>query len=308
MCERLIAHFAGRFRVINSAQADSSYWFDLEQHRQPLRLAAPPAQITPGLRFFATTAAHTDVLTVLVKLDQTGQLPSGIDFGGTPDVGVVREVFKHLSLNWAPKPPVRKSARQPVQARMTVYHGFVHLVELMKASSVDFALDVDAGDTETWVVENMSAGGFGATVLPVKGDWLKIGALLAVQPDMPSGGGRWDLAIVRRLARDSAAGAAVSKNQASTGVQILSRTAIAVSLTNAGGAWGDGRGIIDGIYYADPAQAGAAVLVLPANSYLPGEQVQTEIDGRVHILFPVAVTDQGDDYELVSFRDMVQDG
>ena len=309
VCERVIAHFAGRFRVGNSAQADSSYWFDLEQQRQPLRLAAPPAQITPGLRFFATTAAHADVLTVLAKLEQSGQLPAGIDFGGAPEVAVVREVFKHLSLNWAPKPPVRKSARQPVQARMAVSHGFAHLVELMKAGSVDFALDVGVGDTETWVAENMSAGGFGATVLPVKGDWLKIGALVAVQPEMPSGGGgRWDLAIVRRLARDSAAGTAVSKSQASTGVQLLSRTAIAVSLTNAGGAWGDGRSTIDGIYFADPEQAGATVLALPANSYLPGEQVQTEIDGRMHILFPVAVIDQGEDYELISFRDMVQEG
>ena len=309
VCERVIAHFAGRFRVVKQAQPDSSYWFDLEQFKHPLRLAAPPAQVTPGLRFFSTAAAHADVLAVLAKLDQTSLLPSGIDFGGVADVAVVREVLKHLSLNWAPKPPLRKSARQPVQARVTVSHGFSHLIELMKAGSVDFALDVDAGDTESWVVENMSASGFGATVIPVKGDWLKIGALIAVQPDMPSGGaGRWDLAIVRRLAREGAAGAAASKSQASTGVQILSRTAIAVSVTNAGGAWGDGSSVIDGIYFADPAQAGSALLALPANSYLPGEQVQTTIGGRIHLLFPVAVTDQGDDYELVGFRDMVQEG
>ncbi len=308
VCERVIAHFAGRFHVVQQAQPDSSYWFDLEQHRQPLRLAAPPAQVTPGLRFFSTAAAHTDVLAVLVKLDQTSLLPGGIDFGGVTDVAVVREVLKHLSLNWAPKPPLRKSARQPVQARMTISHGFLHLVELMKEGSVDFAFDVDAGDTETWLVENMSAGGFGATVIPVKGDWLKIGALIAVQPEMPSGNaGRWDLAIVRRLARDSAAGAAASKSQASTGVQILSRTAIAVSLTNAGGAWGDGSSVLDGIYFADPAQAGSALLALPVNTYLPGEQVQTTVDDQIHLLFPVAVTDQGDDYQLVSFRDMVQE-
>ncbi len=308
VCERVIAHFAGRFRVAKLAQPDSTYWFDLEQNKQPLRLAAPPAQVTPGLRFFSTAVAHADVLAVLVKLDQTGVMPSGVDFGGVTDVAVVREVFKHLSLNWAPKPPLRKSARQPVQARMTVSHGFAHVVELMKAGSVDFAFDVDARDTETWVVENMSAGGFGAAVTQVKGDWLKIGALMAVQPDMPSGGGgRWDLAIVRRLARDSAPAAGAAKNQASAGVQILSRTAIAVSLSNAGGAWSDGSSIIDGIYFPDPAQPGAALLALPANAYLPGERVQTTIDGHVHLLFPVAVTDQGDDYELVSFRDMVQE-
>ena len=305
VCERVIAHFASRFRVMTQPQADSSYWFDLEQAHQPQRLASPPDHVTPGLRFFATTAAHADVLTILAKLDQSGDLPSGIDFGGTPDARVVREVFKHLSVNWAPKPPVRKAERKRMQARMSIAHGFEQVLDLLKAGSVDIALDFAVGETETWVVENVSAGGFGATVAQVKGDWLKIGALLAVQPDMPSGSnGRWDLALVRRLSRD---GAATTKGQASTGVQILSRTAVTASLTNSGGAWGDGHTTIDGIFLADPAQAGMAVLVLPAGAYLPGEQIHAVIDGIKHLLFPVNVIERGDDYEMVSFRDMIQD-
>lgn len=304
VCERVIAHFSSRFRVMSQPQADSSYWFDLEQGRQPLRLAAPPAQVTPGLRFFATTAAHADVLTILAKLDQASELPAGIDFGGTPDARVVREVFKHLSINWAPKPPVRKAERKRMQARMSITHGFERVLELMKTGGVDDALDFAGGESETWVVENVSAGGFGATVAQVKGDWLKIGALLAVQPDMPGGSsGRWDLALVRRLSRDGAA----AKGQASTGVQILSRTAVTASLTNAGGAWGDGRNTIDGIFLTDPAQLGMAVLVLPAGAYLPGEQIHTIIDGTKHLLFPVNVIERGDDYEMVSFRDMIQE-
>ena len=305
VCERMIAHFAGRFRVVSQPQSDSSYWFDLEQARQPLRLAAPPAEVTPGLRFFATAAAHTDLMLMLGKVDQSGELPQGVDFAGTPDVRVVREVLKHLSLNWAPKPPVRKSERKRMQARMSIAHGFDHLLDLMRNGDVDIALDFGTSDNETWVVENLSAGGFGATVTQVKGDWLKIGALIAVQPDMPSGSnGRWDLAIVRRLSRD---GASANKNQASTGVQILSRTAVCVPLVNAGGAWTDGRSTIDGIYLSDPSQAGAAMLALPTGAYLPGEQVQAVVDGRKHLLFPIGITDRGDDYELVTFRDMIQD-
>ena len=305
VCERVIAHFASRFRVMSQPQADSSYWFDLEQGRQPLRLAAPPEQVTPGLRFFATTAAHTDVMAILAKLEQSGELPSGIDFGGTPDARVVREVFKHLSINWAPRPPVRKAERKRMQARISIAYGFERVLELMRVGGIDIALDFAVGESETWVVDNVSAGGFGATVAQVKGDWLKIGALLAVQPDMPSGSqGRWNLALVRRLSRD---GAAPTKTQASTGVQILSRTATTASLTNAGGAWGDGRHTIDGIFLTDPSQVGMAVLVLPAGAYLPGEQIHTEIDGTKHLLFPINVIERGDDYEMVSFRDMIQE-
>lgn len=309
VCERVIAHFAGRFRVVSQPQSDSSYWFDLEQSRQPLRLAAPPAQVTPGLRFFGTATAHAELMALLAKLDQSDELPSGVDFGGTPDVRVVREVFKHLALNWAPKPPVRKSERKRLQARMSIAHGFTRLIELMKPEAALLALDeVSAGENETWVVENLSSGGFGATVGQSKGDWLKIGALIAVQPDMPSGSnGRWDIGIIRRLSREGPADASGAKGQASTGVQVLSRTAMTTALVNAGGAWTDGSESIEGIFWADPSSPGAAVLALPSGTYLPGEQIRTVIDGRNHLLFPIGVADRGDDYDLINFRDMVQD-
>ena len=305
ICERLIAHYAGRFRISAQPQPDSTYWLDLAQPKQPMRLAAPPAQLTPGLRFFATGAAHAEVQALLGKMEQNNQLPSGIDFGGTPEPRLVREVLKHLSLNWAPKPPVRKSERKRLQTRMSVAHGFEHLVGLTRASEVDFALDTAVTETETWVVENVSTGGFGATVPQVIGDWLKIGALLAVQPDAPPGPtGRWDIAIVRRLSRDSDA---ASKTQASAGVQILSRTAVCAALVNAGGAWSGGRESIDGLFLADGGQPGMALLVLPQGVYLPGEQIRTVIAGVKHLLFPVAIVERGDDYDLISFRDMVQD-
>jgi hypothetical protein len=217
----------------------------------------------------------------------------------------VREVLKHLSLNWAPKPPVRKSERKRMQTRMSVAHGLNHLIELVRASEVDFPLDTAVTETETWVVENISTGGFGATVAQVKGDWLKIGSLLAVQPDAPPGAtGRWDIAIVRRLSRDNATGA---KSQASVGVQILSRAAVCAPLANSGGSWSGDQDLVDGLYLPDSGQAGVALLVLPQGIYLPGEQIQTVIAGVKHLLFPIAVVERGDDYDLISFRDMVQD-
>ena len=305
VCERLIAHYAGRFRISPKPQPDSTYWIDLALPTQPLRLASPPAQLTPGLRFFATAAVHTELLALLASLEQTNALPSGIDFGGSPDPRLVREVLKHLSLNWAPKPPVRKSERKRMQTRLSVAHGFDHLIELTRASEVDFPLDLAVTETETWVVENISSGGFGATVPEVKGDWLKIGALLAVQPDGPPGiAGRWDIAIVRRLSRESSA---VSKTQASTGVQILSRAAVCAALANSGGSWSGDQDLVDGLYLPDGGQPGMALLVLRQGLYLPGEQIQTVIGGVKHLLFPVAVVERGDDYDLISFRDMVQE-
>ncbi len=159
--ERLIASCAAKFRVSPQPQPDSTYWFDWAIPRQPLRLAAPPESVTPGLRFFASTAGHADMQALLVKIDQTGELPRGLDLGGVTDVRVVRDVLKHLVLNWAPKPPVRKSERRRLQARMVVAHGFPRLVELMHGgATVDISLDTPAlAENETWLVENVSIGG-----------------------------------------------------------------------------------------------------------------------------------------------------
>lgn len=306
--ERLIAHCAGKFRVAPQPQPDSTYWFDMASPRQPLRLAAPPAQITPGLRFFATTAGHADIQAMLQRIDQTGELPREVDLGGNTDVRVVREVLKHLALNWAPKPPVRKSERRRIQARMMVAHGFAPLVELMQGGNapVEFLVGSTPPDTETWVVENMSAGGFGAVIPQVKGDWLKIGSLLAVQPDTQGGArGPWDLAIVRRLSREGEGGA---KTQASAGVQILARQAITVDLRPQQGAWATGTYAVQGIYMPDPAEPGAALLAMPPGLYMPGEQLQAEVAGRHHLLFPIGIAERGDDYDMIRFRDMVHEG
>ena len=87
----------------------------------------------------------------------------------------------------------------------------------------------------------------------------------------------------------------------------MSRTAVCAALVNVGGDWSGGRESIDGLYLADSSQPGVALLVLPQGVYLPGEQIQTVIAGVKHLLFPVAVVERGDDYDMISFRDMVQD-
>jgi hypothetical protein len=40
---------------------------------------------------------------------------------------------------------------------------------------------------------------------------------------------------------------------------------------------------------------------------MPGEQLQATVAGRRHLLFPIGITERGDDYDMIRFRDMVQD-
>ncbi len=301
IAERLIAGMASKFRLTAQAGADSTYWIDLDQARQPLRLAAPPAQMTAGLRFFATAAAHADVQNLLVKLEKSDELPRGVDFGANPDLPVVAEVLRHLLINWAPRPPVRKSERRRLAGRISVIHGLEGIVGLLRPSEVD--LDFGApGEPEAWTVDNLSGGGFGATVPQVSGDWLRIGALLAVQPD--GGGGKWDIAVVRRFSR----GDAMPRGQASVGIQVLSRQPLHGVFTTNIGRWASGVATVDGVVIPEAGEAGAVLVALPLGLYLPGEQLLSMIAGRRHLMFPVALVERGQDFDLIKFRAMVQEG
>ena len=301
IAERLIAAMASRFRVTLQPNPDSTYWFDLANPRQPLRLASPPANLSPGLRFFATAAGHADVEGLLAKLERSNELPRGVDLGAHADPLVVGEVLRHLQLNWAPQPPVRRSERRRLQGQISVAHGLESIVGLLRPAD----LDLDFGtplDFETWTVDNLSNGGFGATVPQVSGDWLRIGALLAIRPQVD--GATWEVAIVRRFSRDDGA----PRGQANAGMQVLSRQPVHGVFTTNIGRWAHGVATVDGIVVPEAGEAGAVLVVLPHGLYLPGEQLLAMIAERRHLMFPIALVERGLDYDLIKFRAMVQEG
>jgi hypothetical protein len=302
VAERLIATTAPRFRLTFQANPDSTYWIDMAHPQAPQRLAAPPPMMTPGLRFFATAAGHTDIQSLLERLEKAGEMPRGIDAATTTDPVLVGRVLKHLRQNWAPRPPVRKSERRRLAAQVSVLHGFDNLLGLLRPSELD--LDFGAPPAaETWAVENLSGGGFGAVLAQnVNTDWLRIGCLVCTQP--ASGGKVWDLGVVRRIARDLCEGDRVEVH---VGVQVLSRSPqIGVFTTNIG-RWANGVATVDGIVVPDTGEPGGVLVALPPGMYLPGEQLLSVIGGRRHLMFPVGLVDRGADYDLIKFRAMVQD-
>ena len=111
-------------------------------------------------------------------------------------------VLRHLAAYWAPAAPERKHKRHSVQSRLTIAHGFDGVLEAL-GGNPDDSLNFNpraAVAGETWTVDNVSAGGFGALALQAKSDWLKVGALVAAQPD---GAANWLVGTVRRVSRIS---------------------------------------------------------------------------------------------------------
>jgi len=138
-------------------------------------------------------------------------------------------------------------------------------------------------------VDNVSAGGFGAVAKPAKADWLKVGTLIAMQPD---GGPNWVVGAVRRVTR-------VSREEVRIGIETLSRTP-AVSRFS-GGAEEE-----EGVLLA-AAETGETSIALRAGVFTRGRNLEAAVDGKQHVYMPQSVDERGDDYEIALFRAMIRE-
>ena len=66
---------------------------------------------------------------------------------------------------------------------------------------------------ESWIVENVSDGGYGAIIPAARSDWVRVGALIGLKTETAQ---HWGAGIIRRVARDQ-------HQQRRVGVQVLSK-------------------------------------------------------------------------------------
>jgi len=292
LVERLIAHFSGSFKLTLDRQPDIAYWVDLATSQPPLRLARPP-QPAPTLRFFAAGNAVKELGQLIQTVKTSNAVPSILGLGGSYEPEVVLDALNHLALYWSPKPPERKAPRHRVKSRLAATHGFDGVLAALDPSG---DLNFDEGRIESWIIENVSAGGFGASVPQIKGDWLKIGCLVGLQPE---GGTNWVVGAIRRFNRET-------PQQGAVGIQTLGRTALAVKVRVQGaqaGAGQDGAAAI----LLNPADSAEAQLLLPGGMIVSGQNLEFERDGKIFLLLPAGVMKRGEDYELLRFRQMTRD-
>ena len=286
--ERLIAEFAPRFVLANAPAPGLVFWSDLAQAMSPARISRAP-QPAPGLRCFGVGAALGEVHDLAERVMVGGQVPPEVNLGGTYEPHVALEVMRHLHLHWSPQAPERKTQRHAVKSRLSVAHGFAGVLGVLGDGDT---LDFDNQNSESWIVENVSAGGFGAVVPQLKGDWLRVGALLALQPE---GGTNWVLGLVRRVNK-------LAGQQARVGIETLSKMPMLLRFAVAGVASVTEQGVL--MKGADPAEAR---IVLKPGVFTPGQNLEMAHGGRSHIYLPQAVAERGEDYEIARFRELIKE-
>lgn len=285
LAERLINYYVGYFRLESAPSADALYSFDRAQDHAPVRIAAssePPRDA----HFFGPGAARGKVAELAQFLEQGGAVPDELNLGKTyaPDV---LSAVKHLAVYWSEKPPTRNAERRTASARVTVVPGYRALVDEFERQQDD-ALNFSGGSGESWVVENVSANGYGALVPASAGDWVRTGEIIGVQGQGKTG---WTVAIVRRVVRDE-------RRQFHVGMEVVSRNAAVARV-----AFSTGREPEAALLLADkPNAQGELGVVLRSTRYHPASSLEAEIDGAPHLLMPARLVESGEDYDRAIYK------
>ncbi|MBE2258050.1 MAG: hypothetical protein IAE88_04285 [Rhodobacteraceae bacterium] len=287
LADRLIAHFLPYFVISPDCRPDSVYWVDAVTGSLPLRLARHPGPARPGLRFFSPGTAP-QALDDLIHLVERGETPADLNLGGGYPQKVLLPVLRHLRVYWAWQPPQRQHRRHPVKTRMLVLRGFDESYTVFSGARQSPA---QAPGSESWLVENISLGGFHAVLDDAPGERVKLGALLCAQPE---GGDNWLLGVARRFNR-------LGGQRASLGVQVLSRNALSIELRPRRSGFSAAIAI-PAIWLRDGGDAGVERILLPIGGFNVREAVEFQHQNRLLSLTPVELVETGSDYEIGRFH------
>jgi len=287
LAERLVAAYAQYFVLAATPSPELPFWIDLARATTPARMSRAP-QPAPGLRYLGAGPALTEIHEAAERLMVGGKPPPVLGQLAGDEPSQALEVLRHLHMYWAPQAPERKAQRHAVKSRLSVTYGYEGVIGVLGGSD---SLDFDNRNAESWIVENVSAGGFGAVVPQLKGDWLRVGALLALQPE---GGSNWVLGVVRRVSKTAA-------QQARVGIETLSKTPLLSKFSVSGAASASEQGVL--------LVGGAAEtrIVLKPGVFAPAQNLEIARGDRHHVYIPQAVAERGEDYEIARFRELVRE-
>ncbi|HTD91850.1 MAG TPA: hypothetical protein VK663_14380, partial [Burkholderiales bacterium] len=294
IAERFVVHFTPKFRFSTRRQDECDYFFDLFGSRPPLRFVSS-SPISDATRYFDAGEARQAVDAMMVSLvTSTGNLPADFELGPATEPNVVARVLKHLKLNWAKEVPARASERRKTALRLHVVHGYQGVLGAVapgNAEGLDFSNTLSH---DSWVAEDASAGGYGVIVPAGKGEWLRVGVLVAVRSETESS---WNLGVIRRVKGDD-------YRQYHIGIQLISKSAVPVQLRTLTAA-SAGRKRQSAILLSErPSRAGSLHIVVRRDLFSGREPIEAlygKHESGVR-LDPGGVVETGDDFDWLRYK------
>jgi hypothetical protein len=295
IAERAVAHFAGAFRISRQPEG-CNYCFDLSAPKPPVRLFKGAAA-SASMIYFGAGQALAQLRQLTKTVVETGGVPKDINLGGVYEKDVVIATLKHLERYWSDIPPERASERRKATARITVVPGLTELLNILEPGNsdvLDFSQDQSA---ESWIVENVSDGGYGAIIPAVKSDWIKVGTLIGLQAE---GKNYWGVGMIRRITRDE-------QQHRRVGIQLLSKTAIPIRLGRPGtissftAAREPGSAIL---LSTAPDRQGEVGVVMREGIFNARDSLEMMVRDKTYLLMPARMVEGGEDFDWAKFKVM----
>ena len=294
IAERVVAQFADGFRLSRKPEG-CTYCFDLVLQKPPVRLFQGVAA-GPNMIFFGAGESQTQLNRLAAQVVESGAVPKDVNLGGTYEKDVVISTLKHLLVYWSDKAPARISERRKSAARITVVPGLVEILDILDPDNSD-ALDFSQSSptAESWIVNDVSDGGYGAIIPALKADWIKVGTLIGIQTE---GKNYWGLGMIRRISRDE-------QQQRRVGIQLLSKTAIPVRLARPGNVTGFNTGRDPGgaiLLSTAPDSQGEVGLVMREGIFNERDSLEMIVRQKSYLLMPSQMVEGGEDFDWAKFK------
>ena len=300
IAERAVAHFGDLYEMADKPGPGCTYFFDLSM-RKPAARVMKSHQTNPTVRYFGAATALPALRHLMDVIKTKHAIPGDVNLGGSYDLDLVSSVLSHLDMYWSDKPPARSHERRNIATRLTVVNGLDQIFRSIRPLTDGLSLDFQAKDFgESWIVENISDGGYGAIVPQVKGDWLKVGALIGVQTETSK---YWGVGVIRRLTRDEF-------QQRRVGIQLVSKAIIPVKLSAAGSVSSinplrEGESAV--LLSTGPDKHGEIALLLKVGTYSQTQALEMDVGGKRYYLMPRKLVEGGEDFDWGRFKVMKND-
>ena len=296
IAERTAAHLAAAFRL-SSKPDGCTHCVDLASPGPAVRLFRG-VEPTATLRFFGAGKGLADLNQLMGRILETGAVPEGIDLGGDYGEDNAIGTFRHLAQSWSEQQPARGSERRRTAGRITVVPGLNDILKTLDPSdddTLDFSLSQPAGSGESWIVEDVSDGGYGAVIPMVQSDWIRVGTLVGVQSE---GSNYWGVGLIRRIVCDE-------NEQRHVGIQLLTTAAIPVKISMPGtlsfvDADRESERAI--LLSTGPDSNGEVGAVMRRGLFNGRDSLDMTVRDKSFQLTPVGLVEGSDDFDWVKFK------
>ena len=285
---RMVSYFSGLF-VVSKDPDGCTHWIDLAEPKAPVRILRNPPNV-PSVRYIGAGPALRELEQLRAHLTYTRTVPEGLSLGAQDDHEVVLALLKHLELDWAGKTQARRFERKTIAARVTVVPGFAEIARALEFATNDSLDFTHQQSAESWIVQDISAGGYGAVIPAVAGDWVEVGSIIGVEGDSFR---QWRIGLIRRVTRN--------EQQQRVGVQLLTEVATLVGLRPAGAA--ATAKAAPGVLLSPKIERDKeAEILTPRGLCAARNSVEISLGKTTHTMVPLDLVEHDGDYDRMKFK------